>query len=126
VSEFTDESPALTAVDNALSEMRRFEREAESIVRSSRYALQDAQQEIASLRAELVKAKFEWFTEEAAAAALGVSTDFLAGLRKQKKIPVVKLSARVYRHTSSTLVRIAEMLEVKPKPELAKQKRRAA
>ena len=126
MSEFTDESPALTAVDNALSEMRRFEREAESIVRSSRYALQDAQQEIASLRAELVKAKFEWFTEEAAAAALGVSTDFLAGLRKQKKIPVVKLSARVYRHTSSTLVRIAEMLEVKPKPELAKQKRRAA
>ena len=113
-------------IGNAIGEVIVARQATEEALRSAQSALEIVERENVELRKQLVAASFEYFTEEEAAARLGVSKDFLVSLRKRKKIPVVKLSPRVYRHTTETLVRIAELLEVKPKPELAKAQKRVA
>lgn len=82
--------------------------------------LELVERENIELRKQFLEKDLVWYTEEQLAARMQCSVDTLQRLRRRKKIPYERLTARLIRYCSLDEPRIAKLLRVEPKPEVAR------
>jgi len=77
--------------------------------------LELVERENVELRKQLLEERLEWYTEEQLAERMQCSVDTLQRLRRNKKIPYERLSAKLIRYCSLDEPAIAKALRVQPK-----------
>jgi excisionase family DNA binding protein len=98
-------------IDDAIGELIVAERKMSELLSSARHALTEVEEENRRLKREAARTHLNWYTEKQLAARMGVSKDTLARLRRNGKIPHVRVTPTVIRYSSLQEVEIAEMLQ---------------
>lgn len=104
----------MTAETDPMAALRaralELEAQAVNLFAAMRATVNQAEEEVRETRARAERFNLEVFTEQEAAARLGVSADTLAGLREKLKLPHLRVGVQI-RYTNQHLFEITEKLE---------------